>query len=262
MGQIPIKNAAAIAKMRVAGAAASRVLQGLLKEVAVGVTTGQIDQKCAELIAKEGGKSAFLGYRGFPGQACISVNEEIVHGIGGPRVLKEGDVISIDVGIVKDGWIGDNASTVAVGVIPDETKRLLMATEESLYAAIEQVKAGVRLGDVCGAVEAHIKPFGFGVVREFVGHGVGKRLHEEPQVPNYRPQGRTPKLKAGMILAIEPMVNQGTAKVKMLDDGWTVISKDSSPSAHFEHTVLVTDDGAEILTDRPRVATAELLGLE
>lgn len=253
MAKIPIKNAIAVEKMRRAGAAASRVLQQLLSKVKPGITTGELDQLCAELIAAEGGRSAFHGYRGFPGQACISVNEEVVHGIGGQRILNSGDIVSIDVGLVKDGWIGDNASTVPVGDVTTEVSDLLRETEESLYRAIDQVREGVRLGEVCAAVEAHIRPHGYGVVREFVGHGVGKSLHEEPQVPNFRPAGRTPRLRAGMVLAIEPMVNLGTAKILMLEDGWTVVSKDRSPSAHFEHTVLVTHNGHEILTDRPRI---------
>ena len=185
----------------------------------------------------------------------------MVHGIGGQRRIQLGDILKIDVGIVKNGFIGDNATTVAVGEIPAETKRLLKATEESLYAAIDQARAGLRLAELCGAVEAHVKPLGFTVVREFVGHGVGRELHEEPQVPNYRPQGKTPILEPGMILAIEPMVNLGTGRVRILEDGWTVITEDRLPSAHFEHTVLITDGEPELLTYRPKEATAEILGI-
>ena len=259
--KIRIKSPQEIDKMRVAGGVASQILQDLAKAVQPGMTTGEIDQLAAELMREHECKSAFLGYRGFPGQTCISVNEEVVHGIGGERRIQPGDILKIDVGIVKNGFIGDNATTVAVGEIPIETKRLLKATEESLYAAIDNARAGLRLAELCGAVEAHVKPLGFTVVREFVGHGVGRELHEEPQVPNYRAQGKTPILEPGMILAIEPMVNLGTGRVRILDDGWTVITEDRLPSAHFEHTVLITDGDPELMTYRPKEATAEILGI-
>ncbi len=247
--------------MRVAGSIASTILQALAKEVSPGRTTGEIDKYAAELMIEHDCKSAFLGYRGFPGVTCISVNEEVVHGIGGARKIQPGDILKIDVGVVKNGFIGDNATTVAAGDIPEETKRLLATTEQSLYEAISHARAGKRLADLCGAVEAFVKPQGFTVVREFVGHGVGRELHEEPQIPNYRPSGKTPILAAGMVLAIEPMVNAGLSSVRILDDGWTVITEDRKPSSHFEHTVLVTDGDPEILTARPREATPELLGL-
>ena len=184
-----------------------------------------------------------------------------IHGIGNQRVIQPGDIVSLEVGIVQNGWIGDNALTVPVGEISLETKRLLAATEQSLYEAISFARPGLRLADLCGAVEAHVKPLGFSVVREFVGHGVGRDLHEEPQVPNYRPQGKTPILEPGMTLAIEPMVNAGVPYVKILADGWTVVTEDRKPSAHFEHTVLITDGEPEILTDRPRTALPEQLGI-
>lgn len=247
--------------MRVAGAAAAGILMQLAREVAPGRTTGEIDRMAAELMRERDCKSAFLGYRGFPGHICISVNEEVVHGIGGPRRIMPGDIVKIDVGIVKSGFIGDNATTVAAGDIPLETKRLLSATEQSLFEAIRHARAGRRLADLCGAVEEFVKPRGFTVVREFVGHGVGRRLHEDPQVPNYRPSGKTPVLMPGMTLAIEPMVNAGVASVRILDDGWTVITEDRKPSAHFEHTVLVTEGEPEILTARPREAATEMFGL-
>lgn len=259
--KIRIKNAREIDHMRVAGRTASEILQEVVAAVKPGVTTREIDEHAAALMKRENCKSAFLGYRGFPGYTCISVNEEVVHGIGGPRVVHPGDILKIDVGIVKNGWIGDNATTVAVGEIPDSTKRLLAATEQSLYEAIDKARAGLRLAELCGAVEDYVEPLGFSVVREFVGHGVGRELHEEPQVPNYRPGGKTPILEPGMILAIEPMVNEGTPHVRILDDGWTVITADRKASAHFEHTVLVTDGDPELLTDRPRIATPELLGI-
>ena len=247
--------------MRRAGAVASTILQALAKEVAPGRTTREIDLLAAELMRAHDCKSAFLGYRGFPGYTCISINEEVVHGIGGPRRIQPGDIVKIDVGISKSGFIGDNATTVAAGDIPLETKRLLAVTEQSLFAAIQYARSGVRLADLCGAVEAFVAPRGFTVVREFVGHGVGRRLHEEPQVPNYRPNGKSPTLLPGMTLAIEPMVNAGVPSVRILDDGWTVITEDRKPSAHFEHTVLITAGDPEILTWRPREALPEMLGL-
>lgn len=259
--RIPIKTEAEIRRMRVACQTASEILQILARETVPGRTTGEIDALAAELMKQRGCRSAFLGYRGFPGQICISVNEEVVHGIGGPRRVQPGDVVKIDVGIVLNGWIGDNATTVAVGEIPAATKRLLAATEQSLFEAIDFARAGLRLGDLCGAVEDYVRARGYTVVREFVGHGVGRSLHEEPQVPNFRPDGRTPLLAPGMILAIEPMVNAGTAAVRILDDGWTVVTRDRAPSAHFEHTVLVTEGDPEILTWRPREALPEQLGI-
>ena len=247
--------------MRVAGKIASTILQALARDVAPGRTTGEIDQLAAELMCEHDCKSAFLNYRGFPGHICISLNEEVVHGIGGARRIMPGDIVKIDVGIIKGGFIGDNATTVAAGDIPLETKRLLAATEQSLFEAISHARAGHRLADLCGSVEAFVKPRGFTVVREFVGHGVGRRLHEEPQVPNYRPNGKSPILAPGMTLAIEPMVNAGVASVRILDEGWTVVTEDRRASAHFEHTVLVTSGEPEILTDRPREALPEILGL-
>ena len=259
--RIPIKSPREIEFMRKAGSIASSILQALAREVAPGRSTGEIDRMAAELMREHDCKSAFLGYRGFPGHICISVNEEVVHGIGGARKIMPGDIVKIDVGIIKSGFIGDNATTVAAGDIPLETKRLLASTEQSLFDAISHARAGRRLADLCGSVEAFVVPRGFTVVREFVGHGVGRRLHEEPQIPNYRPQGKTPVLVPGMTLAIEPMVNAGVGSVRILDDGWTVITEDRKPSAHFEHTVLVTDGEPEILTWRPREALPEMLGL-
>jgi methionyl aminopeptidase len=259
--RIPIKSPREIEFMRKAGSIASLILQALAREVAPGRSTGEIDRLAAELMREHDCKSAFLGYRGFPGHICISVNEEVVHGIGGARKIMPGDIVKIDVGIIKSGFIGDNATTVGAGDIPLETKRLLAATEQSLFEAISHARAGRRLADLCGSVEAFVVPRGFTVVREFVGHGVGRRLHEEPQIPNYRPQGKTPVLMPGMTLAIEPMVNAGVGAVRILEDGWTVITEDRKPSAHFEHTVLVTEGEPEILTWRPREALPEMLGL-
>lgn len=259
--RIPIKTPREIEFMRTAGSIAATILQALAKEVKPGNTTGQIDRLAAELMLEHGCKSAFLGYRGFPGQICISVNEEVVHGIGGLRKIMPGDIVKIDVGIVKSGFIGDNATTVAAGDIPLGTRQLLAATEQALYEAIKHARAGRKLADLCGAVEGFVKPRGFSVVREFVGHGVGRRLHEEPQVPNFRPPGKSPTLEPGMTLAIEPMVNSGVPTVRILDDGWTVITEDRKPSAHFEHTILITTGDPEILTERPRSASPEMFGL-
>lgn len=258
---IPIKDEEGILGMRVAGKLASEVLQLTAKAIKVGVTTGEIDALVGELIAEREATPTFLGYRGFPGNLCISVNEEVVHGIGGERKIQPGDLVSIDIGVTKNGWIGDNALTVPVGSIDDEAKRLLAATEQSLFEAIDRARAGTRLADLCASVEEFVIRHGFTVVRDLVGHGVGRDLHEKPEVPNYRPEGKTPTLKPGMVLAIEPMVNAGVGSVRWLDDGWTVITSDKKPSAHFEHTVLVTDGDPEILTDRPRTALPEQLGI-
>lgn len=259
--RIPIKTPREIDFMRATGALTSEITQALVKEIIPGRTTGEIDKIAGELMREHGCKSACLGYRGYPGYTCISVNEEVVHGIGGSRKVMPGDIVTMDVCIVKNGFYCDNATTVAVGDISLEDKRLLAVTEEALYVAIEHAREGRRLADLCGSVEDFVKPHGFSIVREFVGHGVGRRLHEEPQVPNYRPPGKSPTLQAGMTLAIEPMVNAGVPAVRILDDGWTVITEDKKPSAHFEHTVLITSGDPEILTWRPRVALPEMLGL-
>lgn len=245
---IPIKTAAEVEKMRLAGKVASRVLEELSLMVEPGRTTGEIDRAAGELIAKFGGKSAFLGYRKFPGQICISLNEEVVHGIGGPRRLSYGDIVKIDVGVIFQGWIGDTARTIPCGLIDPETDRLCEATKAMLMSAIGFATAGRRLGDLSAHIEKEALRQGFSVVKEFVGHGVGRNLHEEPEVPNFGRPGTGPKLKPGMTLAIEPMINLGCSEVKILSDGWTVVTADKRPSAHFEHTVLVTEGVAEILT--------------
>ncbi|EDY22381.1 methionine aminopeptidase, type I [Chthoniobacter flavus Ellin428] len=249
---IPIKNEREIEKMRLACRAASEVLDRVSTLVRPGITTGEVDQAAAEFMAELGCKSAFLGYRGFPGNICISLNEEVVHGIGGPRRIQYGDIVKLDIGVVKDGWVGDTATTVPVGVIDEKVQRLLAVTESTLEMAITYAQGGRRLGDLCAAIEDEIVANGYTVVREFVGHGVGRKLHEEPQVPNYGRPGSGPKLKPGMTLAIEPMVNMGSAAVKVLDDKWTVVTLDEKPSAHFEHTVLITKGEPEILTWRKK----------
>ena len=250
---IPIRKGKQVDSMRQAGHTAASILQRLANAVQPGITTYEIDQLAAHLMADAGVRSAFLGYRGFPGQICISLNEEVVHGIGSSRMIQPGDIVKIDVGIVQDGWIGDNALTVPVGPMTDEVHRLLWATEESLEVSLQHAVDGAMLGDLCHSIEECVTKYGFRVVREFVGHGVGRRLHEEPQVPNFGKKGARPRLKEGMILAIEPMVNAGMAAVKILEDNWTVITRDKKPSAHFEHTVLIGKGACEVLTPRPRL---------
>lgn len=258
--RIQLRSGSELDGLREAGSIAAEVLAKTCGLVRPGVTTGEIDRAAADFMADRSCKSAFLGYRGFPGQICISINEEVVHGIGGTRELLEGDIVKIDVGILtRDGWVGDNAKSVAAGTLPAGAVPLLAATEASLYAAIARAVAGERLSAVCASVEDYVAPRGFTVVKQFVGHGVGRKLHEEPQVPNYwdpaEMEGRhfkNPRLEAGMVLAIEPMVNAGTEDVRILDDKWTVITADRALSAHFEHMVLVTDGEPEILTPRER----------
>jgi methionyl aminopeptidase len=199
-------------------------------------------------MGSEASVSAFRGYRGFPGNICVSVNEEVVHGIGGSRRLQVGDIVKLDVGVLKGGWIGDTASTVCVGGVSEAASRLLAVTEAALLAGIRCARHGARLGDLGAEIQAGVEAAGFSVVREFVGHGVGRTLHEEPQVPNFGKRGTGLKLKAGMVLAIEPMVNLGGPAVRVLADDWTVVTRDGSLSAHFEHTVLVCDGDAEVLT--------------
>jgi methionyl aminopeptidase len=247
---IPIKKGSDIDGMKKSCRAASEILDHLAAMVQPGTTTGELDAEAARLIKERGGKSPFFGYRGFPGHICASVNDEVVHGIGGLRQLTYGDIIKLDVGILLDGWVGDTAMTVPVGAVSAEISKLLQETEVALYLGIENARAGQRLGDVCSAIEKHVTKSGYSVVREFVGHGVGRSLHEEPQIPNFGKAGTGPLLKSGMTLAIEPMVNMGKCDVKILKDGWTVVTRDSKPSSHFEHTVLVTEGDPEILTCR------------
>ncbi len=249
---IPIKNDHEIAKMREACRIAAGVLDRLEALVTPGMSTRDIDEAAGEFIHEAGAKSAFLGYRKFPGQLCVSVNEEVVHGIGGDRRLAYGDILKLDVGVVKDGWIGDTATTIRLGVIPPVVDRLVQDTERMLCDVIPQVTEGRRVGDISSFIEQAALARGYSVVREFVGHGVGRQLHEEPQIPNYGKAGRGPKLKAGMTLAIEPMINLGKAAIRILDDKWTVVTADGQPSAHFEHTVLVTKSEPEVLTWRKK----------
>ena len=245
---IPIKSPGEIVKMRVACAAAAEILQTAAAMCVPGTTTKELDEAAGELIARFGGKSPFLGYKGYPGNICVSVNEEVVHGIPGKRRVQYGDIVSLDIGIILDGYVGDNATTVAVGVVKPRTQELLRVTQLALEAGIAQARPGNRVGDISHAVQNVVEGYGFSVVREFVGHGVGRRMHEEPQIPNYGSAGDGSKLKPGMTLAIEPMINAGVSEVQMLSDGWTVVTADGAPSAHFEHTVLVTGGDPEILT--------------
>jgi methionyl aminopeptidase len=251
--KIPIRQAAQQDGLRRACEVARDILLKTADIAKVGMTTKEVDRFAASEMKARNCSSAFLGYRGFPGNICISINEEIVHGIGGPRVIADGDVVKIDIGVHYDGWVGDNALTVPMGNVAPETLRLLAATEESLHVAINHARDGEMLGTLCASVEEHVQQYGFTVVREFVGHGVGRKLHEEPQVPNYGKRGERPRLRAGMSLAIEPMVNLGTAKMRVLSDGWTAITQDRKPSAHYEHVVLVTSGEPEILTWRERM---------
>jgi methionyl aminopeptidase len=247
---IPIKSPSEIERMRRACAAAAEILAAVVRLVEPGRTTAQLNAAAGELIHQRGGKSAFLGYRGYPGQVCVSVNDEVVHGIPGNRKIQYGDIVSLDVGIILDGYVGDNATTVAVGVVKPRTAELLRVTEQALHAGIAQARIGKRVGDISHAIQATVEAHGFSPVREFVGHGVGRKMHEEPQIPNFDDGKKTAKLRPGMTLAIEPMINAGTHEVQVLSDGWTVVTADGLPSAHFEHTVLVTEGEAEILTRR------------
>ncbi len=250
---IIIKNKEAIAKMREAGAIAATVLHQMKQLVRPGISTFDLDQAARDLIARHGARSADFGYqigsRRFPAYTCISVNDEVVHGIGTiKRILRDGDIVSLDVTIEYQGYIGDNAITMAVGSISPRVAELLKTTKESLAIGIKQAQVGGRIGDISNAIQTYIETRGFSIVREMVGHGVGESMHEEPQIPNFGRRGSGEKIKAGMTLAIEPMVNLGTHRVKTLGDGWTVVTADGQPSAHFEHTVLTTDNGPEILT--------------
>lgn len=254
MSKIPIKTPDELNGMRDAGRVAAHIRVALAKEIAPGVTTRELDLFARDLIEKAGARSAFIHYPGprgvppYPGYTCISVNEEVVHGIPGDRKIQLGDIVSIDVGVVYKGFIGDNAMTVPVGVTDLNVLQLIRWSEQSLENAIAKAVAGNRLTDISHAVESTVKPHGYGVVRDFVGHGVGRKMHEPPQIYNFGPPGRGPILREGMTLAIEPMVNLGTHEVETLDDGWTVVTCDRQVSVHVEHTVAVMEGQAEILT--------------
>ena len=243
-----LKSPEEIEKMARAGRIVAEVLESLRHMVKTGVTTVELEEFADERIRALGGIPAFKGYRGYPASLCTSVNEQVVHGIPSARRLKDGDIISIDLGVLLEGFFGDAAITVPVGVIDREAANLTRITEEALYLGIDKAVEGNRLFDISGAIQGHIERNGFSVVRLFVGHGIGRELHEEPQVPNYGTPGQGPRLKRGMALAIEPMVNAGTHEVRILDDGWTAVTADGKKSAHFEHTVVVTAGKPRILT--------------
>ncbi len=246
---IPVKTLEELKRMRVACRLSAEVLAEVVAQVRPGVTTGELDAFAAERMRRLGVKSAFFGYGGFPGHTCISLNEEVVHGIPGPRVINAGDLVSVDLGVVAEGFIGDNATTVRVGAVDGESGRLCEVCEAALAAGVDAARAGSRLGDIGHAVQTVAEAAGFGVVRDYCGHGVGRKLHEDPQIPNFGTPGKGPELRPGMTLAIEPMINQGTWKVDVMTNGWTVKTRDRKRSAHFEHTVLVVESGpAEILT--------------
>ncbi|MFH1239064.1 MAG: type I methionyl aminopeptidase [bacterium] len=245
---IVIKSPREIKALRKSGQIVARICEKLATEVKPGITTRKLDDIAGNLIKKYNVKPAFLGYRGFPATICTSVNEQVVHGIPSDRVLVDGDIISLDVGVIFEEYCGDMAITVPVGDISNEAKKLLQVTEESLYKGIAQGKVSSYLGDISQAIQACAESHGFSVVRDFVGHGIGRQMHEEPQIPNFGRPGQGPRLNEGMVLALEPMVNAGGWQVKVLSDGWTVVTADGKLSCHFEHMVAITDNGPEILT--------------
>jgi methionyl aminopeptidase len=246
---ILLKSPRELEHMRAAGRILAEVKALLLKLVKPGVSTKEIDAEVEALILARGAASAFKGYRGYPATVCTSINEEVVHGIPSPkRKLKEGDIIGLDLGCIVEGYYGDCAVTLPVGPVPPRVQELIDVTRESLDKAIVQCRVGNRIGDISHTVQVHCESHGFGVVRSFVGHGIGRALHEEPQVPNFGEAGRGPVLKAGMVLAIEPMVTMGAWEVQVLEDGWTAVTTDGSMAAHFEDTIAITEDGPDVLT--------------
>ena len=245
---IILKSRSEIEKMRKSNAIVAAILEELRKKIRPGVKTIELDRLSEELALKKGARPAFKGYRGYPYSLCTSVNSEVVHGMPSERELKEGDIVSLDFGILNDGYYGDAAVTVPVGEITPAARRLLKVTEEALYRGIAEVRAGNRIGDISAAIQGHVEAAGYSVVRDLVGHGIGKSLHEDPQVPNYGTSGRGVELKPGMAFAIEPMVNEGTYRVDILRDGWTVVTADGKLSAHFEHSVAITENGPVILS--------------
>jgi methionyl aminopeptidase len=237
-----------IEEMASAGRVVARCLNMLRAKARPGVTTADLDKAAEKFIRSQGGEPAFKGYRGFPGSICASPNSMVVHGIPGPYELSRGDILSIDVGVILNGWVGDAAITVPVGNVPPVAKRLLATTRDSLFTGLEQARAGNHLGDISHAVQQKVEADGFSVIRALVGHGIGREMHEEPQIANFGEAGTGPKLEEGMVLAIEPMVNVGTHPIRVADDNWSVYSRDGSLAAHFEHTVAITAEGPRILT--------------
>ena len=246
---ILLKSPDEVEKMRHPGQIVGEAHRRVREAVRPGVTTLELDELVEEFIRAEGGVPAFKGYRGYPASICASVNEEVVHGIPGPKVLQDGDIVGVDIGVKAGGFYSDAAQTIAVGGGSAEVRNLLSVTREALFQGIEQARVGNRVGDVSHAIQMYVERAGFSVVRTLVGHGIGRSMHEDPQVPNFGAAGKGPELKAGMALAIEPMVNVGSREVEVLDDAWTVVTADGSLSAHFEHTVAIHDEGPEILTN-------------
>ncbi len=245
---IPIKTDEEIEIQRESSLLVGKTLAEVAKVIRPGVQTATLDRIAEEFIRDHGAIPGFKGYSGFPATLCISVNDQVVHGIPGQYILAEGDIVSVDCGVLKNGFYGDSAFTFAVGEVTDEVKLLLERTKQSLYLGIEQAVSGKRVGDIGHAIQSYTESFGYGVVRELVGHGVGKKLHESPEVPNYGRQGNGPKLISGMVIAIEPMINLGSRHISQLNDGWTIRTADRKPSAHFEHTLAVRNDKADILS--------------
>jgi methionyl aminopeptidase len=243
-----LKTKEEIEIMRQAGRIVAQTLDMVGENIRPGMTTAELDRLIEDFIRSHGAVPAFKNYQGFPASACISIDEEVVHGIPGSRVIKEGEIVSVDIGSIVDGFYGDSARTFAVGEVSPEKERLMAVTQQSLRAGIDKARKGNRLGAVSAAVQRVAEGGGYGVVRQLVGHGIGRNMHEEPQVPNFGSEDEGPVLETGMVLAIEPMINMGTYDVKTLPDGWTVVTADGQPSAHFEHTVAITDDGPDILT--------------
>ena len=245
---IIVKSPRQIEFMREAGKITAGARSIARQAIAAGVTTAEIDKEVYNFITKSGATPSFLNYGGFPGSACISVNEELIHGIPGKRIIRKGDIVSVDVGAKLHGFHGDCAGTYPCGEVSEETKRLIEVTRQSFFEGIKYAKAGNRLGDISAAIQEYVERHGFSIVREYVGHGIGADLHEDPSVPNYGKAGRGPRLVKGMTLAVEPMVNMGAAAIRVLDDDWTVVTKDGSLCAHYENTILITDGEPEILT--------------
>src|SRR6267378_1038300 len=242
------KSKKELEKMRAAGQLVGLVLQDLREMVEPGITTIEIDRRAEKMIRDAGALPTFKGYHGFPYSICASVNEQVVHGFPSDYKLKEGDIFSIDVGATLEGFVGDTATTVPVGRVNEDCLQLIRVTEECLARAIEQCRPGNHLGDIGWAVQEHAEGHGYSVVREYVGHGIGRRMHEDPQIPNYGKPGKGPKIRAGYVFAVEPMINLGTHQTKVLADGWTVVTLDGRPSAHTEHTIAITENGPEVLT--------------
>jgi len=245
---IILKRPEEIEKARASNRIVAEVLSRLREKIKPGVKTKELDRFAEEMTAKRGAKPAFKGYRGYPFALCVSINDVVVHGMPSDRILEEGDIVGLDFGVFYEGFYGDAAVTLPVARVSEKARKLMQVTEQSLYAGIEQARSGNRLGDISAAVQDSVEQAGFSVVRDFVGHGIGKELHEEPQIPNFGKKGRGVELKIGMILAIEPMVNEGGYQVRILPDGWTVVTQDGSLSAHFEHSVAITENGPEILS--------------